>query len=628
MSKIIGIDLGTTNSVAAFMQGGEPVVIPSAEGERLVPSVVAINKNGERLVGRVARNQAITNPANTVFSIKRFMGRKADDAEVRRAKTLVPYAVEAAANGDVRVTMGEREYSAPEVSAMILAKIKADAEAYIGEPVTQAVITVPAYFNDAQRNATKDAGKIAGLEVLRIINEPTASSLAYGLDKKKNETIIVYDLGGGTFDVSVLEVGEGVFEVKSTSGDTFLGGDDFDVRIMDHLADTFKKDNGIDLRNDRQALQRLKEVAEKAKIELSTTMQTEINLPYITADATGPKHLVMTLTRAKLEQLTGDLVERTVAPMKQALSDANMTAGDIHEIVLVGGMTRMPAVQEVVRKFFGKEPHKGVNPDEVVAIGAAIQAGVLGGEVKDILLLDVTPLSLSIETLGGVATPQIERNTTIPTRKSQVFSTASDSQTQVEIHILQGERPMAADNKSLGKFTLDGIPPAPRGVPQIEVTFDVDANGILKVSAKDKATGRTQHITITASSGLSESEVEKMRKDAEAHAEDDRKRKDLIEARNQADNAVYTAEKALREFGDKVPSEVKSEVEAKSAEVKKAAESDNVEAIKAATESLGQVIQKIGASVYQQPNTAGGADANPNPDPNAGPDVVDGEVKE
>ena len=617
MSKIIGIDLGTTNSVAAFMQGGEPVVIPSAEGERLVPSVVAINKNGERLVGRVARNQAITNPTNTVFSIKRFMGRKADDAEVRRAKTLVPYAVEAAANGDVRVKMAERDYSAPEVSAMILAKIKADAEAYIGEPVTQAVITVPAYFNDAQRNATKDAGKIAGLEVLRIINEPTASSLAYGLDKKKNETIIVYDLGGGTFDVSVLEVGEGVFEVKSTSGDTFLGGDDFDVRIMDHLADTFKKDNGIDLRNDRQALQRLKEVAEKAKIELSTTMQTEINLPYITADATGPKHLVMTLTRAKLEQLTGDLVERTVAPMKQALSDAGLTAGDIHEIVLVGGMTRMPAVQEVVRKFFGKEPHKGVNPDEVVAIGAAIQAGVLGGEVKDILLLDVTPLTLSIETLGSVATPQIERNTTIPTRKSQVFSTASDSQTQVEIHVLQGERPMAADNKSLGKFTLDGIPPAPRGVPQIEVTFDIDANGILKVTAKDKATGRTQHITITASSGLSESEVEKMRKDAEAHAEDDRKRKELIEARNQADNAVYTAEKALKEFGDKVPSDVKSEIEAKSAEVKKAAESDNVETIKAATEALGQVIQKIGASVYQQPN-AGEAEANPNPIPTRG----------
>jgi molecular chaperone DnaK len=624
MAKIIGIDLGTTNSVAAFMQGGEPVVIPSAEGERLVPSVVAINKNGERLVGRVARNQAITNPTNTVFSIKRFMGRKADDTEVKRAKGLVPYAVEPAPNGDVRVKMDGRDYSPPEVSAMILAKIKADAEAYLGEPVTQAVITVPAYFNDAQRNATKDAGKIAGLEVLRIINEPTASSLAYGLDKKKNETIIVYDLGGGTFDVSVLEVGEGVFEVKSTSGDTFLGGDDFDQRIMDHLADTFKKDNGIDLRGDRQALQRLKEAAEKAKIELSTTMQTEINLPYITADASGPKHLVTTLTRSKLEQLTGDLVERTIGPIKQALSDANLTAGQIHEIVLVGGMTRMPAVQEVVRKFFGKEPHKGVNPDEVVAVGAAIQAGVLGGEVKDILLLDVTPLTLSIETLGGVATPQIERNTTIPTRKSQVFSTASDSQTQVEIHILQGERPMAADNKSLGKFILDGIPPAPRGVPQIEVTFDIDANGILKVTAKDKATGRSQHITITASSGLSESEVEKMRKDAEAHAEEDRKRKDLIEARNQADNAVYTAEKALKEFGDKVPSEVKSEIETKSAEVKKAAESDNVDAIKAATESLGQVIQKIGASVYQQPETGAPAQGQAG----GGPDVVDGEVKE
>jgi molecular chaperone DnaK len=625
MSKIIGIDLGTTNSVAAFMQGGEPVVIPSAEGERLVPSVVAINKNGERLVGRVARNQAITNPTNTVFSIKRFMGRKADDPEVRRAKTLVPYAVEAAANGDVRVKMADRDYSAPEVSAMILAKIKADAEAYLGETVTQAVITVPAYFNDAQRNATKDAGKIAGLEVLRIINEPTASSLAYGLDKKKNETIIVYDLGGGTFDVSVLEVGEGVFEVKSTSGDTFLGGDDFDQRLMDHLADTFKKDNGIDLRNDRQALQRLKEASEKAKIELSTTMQTEINLPYITADASGPKHLVTTLTRAKLEQLTGDLVDRTIGPIKQALSDAGLTAGQIHEIVLVGGMTRMPAVQEVVRKFFGKEPHKGVNPDEVVAVGAAIQAGVLGGEVKDILLLDVTPLSLSIETLGGVATPQIERNTTIPTRKSQVFSTASDNQTQVEIHVLQGERPMAMDNKSLGKFILDGIPPAPRGVPQIEVTFDIDANGILKVTAKDKATGRTQHITITASSGLSESEVEKMRKDAESHAEEDRKRKELIEARNQADNAVYTAEKALREFGDKVPSEIKAEIEAKSAEVKKAAEGEDAAAIKSATEALGLVIQKIGASVYQQPETGAPGQTGPS---EAGPDVVEGEVKE
>jgi molecular chaperone DnaK len=619
MAKIIGIDLGTTNSVAAVMQGGEPVVIPSAEGERLVPSVVAVNKNHERLVGRVARNQAITNPHNTIFSVKRFMGRKSDDPEVERTRKRVPYAVKAAENGDVRVQLDEKDYSAPEVSAMILAKIKRDAEAYLGETITQAVITVPAYFNDAQRNATKDAGKIAGLEVLRIINEPTASSLAYGLDKKKNEIIAVYDLGGGTFDISVLDVGDGVFQVRATSGDTFLGGDDFDLRIMDYLIEQFKKDNGIDLHNDRQALQRLKEAAEKAKIELSTTMQTEINLPYLTADATGPKHLVMTLTRAKLEQITADLVDRTIAPLKQALSDAGLSAGDIHEVVMVGGMTRMPAVQDRVRAFFGKEPHKGVNPDEVVAIGAAIQAGVLGGEVKDILLLDVTPLSLSIETLGGVATTQIERNTTIPTRKSQVFSTASDSQTQVEIHVLQGERPMAADNKSLGKFILDGIPPAPRGVPQIEVTFDVDANGILKVSAQDKATGRSQHITITASSGLSDSEVEKMRKDAEAHADEDRKRRELIEARNHADNTVYAAEKALREFGEKVPAEIKTEIEAKTAEVKKAAEGEEVEAI-------GQVIQKIGASVYEQNPAAGAGEAGPNPD--MGPDVVEGEVKE
>jgi len=628
MAKIIGIDLGTTNSVAAVMSGGEPVVIPSAEGERLVPSVVAVNKNHERLVGRVARNQAITNPQNTIFSVKRFMGRKADDVEVERTRKRVPYAVNAADNGDVRVRIDDKEYSPPEVSAMILAKIKADAEAYLGEPVTQAVITVPAYFNDAQRNATKDAGKIAGLEVLRIINEPTASSLAYGLDKKKNEIIAVYDLGGGTFDISVLEVGDGVFQVRATSGDTFLGGDDFDLRIMDHLIEQFKKDNGIDLHNDRQALQRLKEASEKAKIELSTTMQTEINLPYLTADATGPKHLVMTMTRAKLEQITADLVDRTIAPLKQALTDAGLTAGEINEVVMVGGMTRMPAVQDRVRAFFGKEPHKGVNPDEVVAIGAAIQAGVLGGEVKDILLLDVTPLSLSIETLGGVATTQIERNTTIPTRKSQVFSTASDSQTQVEIHVLQGERPMAADNKSLGKFILDGIPPAPRGVPQIEVTFDVDANGILKVSAQDKATGRSQHITITASSGLSDTEVEKMRKDAEAHAEDDRKRKELIEARNNADNTAYAAEKALREFGDKVPAEVKSEIETKVAEVKKTAESDDVPAIRAATESLGQSIQKIGASVYEQNPAPAEGEATEGSSSDAGPDVVDGEVKE
>ncbi|HSL47381.1 MAG TPA: molecular chaperone DnaK [Anaerolineales bacterium] len=630
MAKIIGIDLGTTNSVAAVMQGGEPVVIPSAEGERLVPSVVAVNKNQERLVGRVARNQAITNPQNTIFSVKRFMGRRYDDPEVERTKKRVPYTVAEAPNGDLRVQLDEKDYSPPEVSAMILAKIKRDAEAYLGETITQAVITVPAYFNDAQRNATKDAGKIAGLEVLRIINEPTASSLAYGLDKKKNEVIAVYDLGGGTFDISILDVGDGVFQVRATSGDTFLGGDDFDLRLMDYLIEQFKKDNGIDLNNDRQALQRLKEASEKAKIELSTTMQTEINLPYLTADASGPKHLVITLTRAKLEQLTADLVDRTIAPVKQALSDAGLTAGDINEIVMVGGMTRMPAVQDRVRAFFGKEPHKGVNPDEVVAIGAAIQAGVLGGDVKDILLLDVTPLTLSIETLGGVATPQIERNTTIPTRRSQVFSTASDSQTQVEINVLQGERPMAVDNKSLGKFILDGIPPAPRGMPQIEVTFDIDANGILKVTAQDKATSRSQHITITASSGLSESEVEKMRKDAESHAEEDRKRRELIEARNHADNTVYAAEKALREFGDKVPVETRSEVETKVAEVKKVAEGEDVAAIKSATEALGQVIQKIGASVYQQPNAAGGgpngSDQNPNPE--AGPDVVEGEVKE
>ena len=601
MGKIIGIDLGTTNSVAAVMMGGEPVVIPSAEGERLVPSVVAVNKNNERLVGRVARNQAIINPENTIFSIKRFMGRRADDPEVQRAKSRVPYQINKAPNGDLRVVMGGKDYSAPEISAMILGKIKRDAEAYLGEPVTQAVITVPAYFNDTQRNATKDAGKIAGLEVLRIINEPTASSLAYGLDKKeKNETIAVYDLGGGTFDISILEVGDGVFQVKSTSGDTFLGGDDFDQRIIDWLADEFKRENGINLREDRQALQRLKEAAERVKIELSTTMQAEINLPYITADASGPKHLVTTLTRSKLEQLTDEFIQRTMKPVEQALNDANLKPSDIDEVVMVGGMTRMPAIQDAVRKFFDKEPHKGVNPDEVVAIGAAIQAGVLGGEVKDILLLDVTPLTLSIETLGGIATPLIKRNTTIPTRESQVFSTASDSQTQVEIHVLQGERPMAADNKSLGKFTLDGIPAAPRGVPQIEVTFDINANGILEVTAKDKATSRQQNITITASSGLSESEVEQMRKDAEIHAEEDRKHRELIEARNIADNAIYSSGKTLSDLGEKIPADLKSRVEDAVAKVRSVRDQDDSNAINSSVEELMKVLQEVGQAAYTQ----------------------------
>jgi molecular chaperone DnaK len=631
MAKIIGIDLGTTNSVGAVMVGSEPVVIPSAEGERLVPSVVAFNKNNERLVGRVARNQGIINSQNTVFSIKRFMGRKYSDPEVQRTLPRIPYKVTSAENGDIRVIMGEKEYSPPEVSAMILAKIKADAEAYLGETITQAVITVPAYFNDAQRNATKDAGKIAGLEVLRIINEPTASSLAYGLDKKKNEIIAVYDLGGGTFDISILDVGEGVFQVRSTSGDTYLGGDDFDQRIMDYLADEFRKENSIDLRQDRQSLQRLKEAAEKCKIELSTMLQTEINLPYISADSNGPKHLVMTITRSKLEQLTADLVERTLTPVKQALKDAGLTTAEVNEVVMVGGMTRMPAVQEAVRHMFGKEPHKGVNPDEVVAIGAAIQAGVLSGEVKDILLLDVTPLTLSIETLGNVATPLIERNTTIPTRKSQVFSTASDSQTQVEIHILQGERPMAVDNKSLGKFVLDGIPPAPRGIPQVEVTFDIDANGILKVTASDKATGRSQNIIITASSGLSKDEVEKMRKEAEVHAAEDSQRKEMIEARNHADNTIYAAEKALKEFGDKLPAEVKTEVETGIAAVRTSLSGEDAEAIRKATEALGQMIQKIGASAYQQAGEAAPAEGTEGAAGSSAAqdeDVIDGEVKD
>ncbi len=628
MGKIIGIDLGTTNSVVAVMEGGEPVVIPSAEGERLIPSVVAVNKNHERLVGRVARNQSVVNPENTIFSIKRFMGRKFKDPEVQRAIERMPYRVSEAPNGDIRVTLDGKEYSPPEISAMILSKLKADAEAYLGEPVTQAVITVPAYFNDAQRNATKDAGKIAGLEVLRIINEPTASSLAYGLDKKKDEVIAVYDLGGGTFDISILDVGDGVFQVRSTSGDTFLGGDDFDQRIIDYIADEFQRSNGIDLRKDRQALQRLKEVAEKAKIELSSLMQTEINLPYITADASGPKHLVMPFTRAKLEQLTGELIERSLRPVRNAMKDATVEAAQVNEIVMVGGMTRMPAVQDAVRKLFSKEPHKGVNPDEVVAIGAAIQAGVLGGEVKDILLLDVTPLTLSVETLGGVATALIERNTTIPTRKSQVFSTASDMQSQVEIHVLQGERPLATDNKSLGRFALDGIPPAPRGIPQIEVTFDIDANGILNVTAQDKATGRSQHITITASSGLSDSEVEKMRRDAEQHAEDDRRRKELIETRNLADSTVYTAEKLLKDMGDKIPEDLKSQVNDKAAHVREVMTREDPEAIRKSVDDLNQVLQQVGAAAYQQPapgQEAPSGEGPSEPGPQDGEDVVDGE---
>jgi len=632
MAKIIGIDLGTTNSVVAVMSGGEPTVIPTAEGERLCPSVVAINKNGERIVGRAARNQAIVNPENTIFSIKRFMGRKYDGPEVQRTIGIVPYKVTKAPNGDLRVVMGDKEYSPPEISAMILGKLKQDAESYLGETVTQAVITVPAYFNDAQRNATKDAGKIAGLEVLRIINEPTASSLAYGLDKKKNEVIAVYDLGGGTFDISVLEVGDGVFQVKSTSGDTFLGGDDYDQRVMDYLIEEFQKQHSMDIRKDRQALQRLKEAAEKAKIELSTVMETEVNLPYLTADASGPKHLVMKLTRAKLEQLTNDLTEKTIEPVRQALKDAGLKPAEINEVVMVGGMTRMPAIQEVVRKEFSKEPHKGVNPDEVVAVGAAIQAGVLGGDVKDILLLDVTPLTLSIETLGAVATPLIERNTTIPTRKSQVFSTAGDNQTQVEINVLQGERPMAADNKSLGKFILDGIPTAPRGVPQIEVTFDIDANGILNVTAQDKATGRSQKITITASSGLSEQEVERMKREAEEHAEEDKKRKELIEARNFADSSIYTAEKMLRENGEQITEDRKKEVQDLIYKLQESVKGENLEEIRSQTDKLGQLIQQIGASIHQQqPGGDGGAapDEGGQEGGSEGPDedVVDGEFK-
>ena len=550
MSKIIGIDLGTTNSVVAVMEGGEPVVITNPEGSRLTPSVVAFTKSGERLVGQVAKRQAVTNPENTIFSIKRFMGRR--HSEVNEEMKMVPYQVGSAPNGDVRVKIGDKDYAPPEISAMILQKLKQAAEEYLGQPVTKAVITVPAYFNDAQRQATKEAGKIAGLEVMRIVNEPTAAALAYGLDKKKDETIAVYDFGGGTFDISILEVGEGVVEVKATNGDTHLGGDNLDQRIIEWIAAEFKKSDGIDLSKDRMALQRLKEAAEKAKMELSTVMETDINLPFITADASGPKHLQLKLTRAKFEQLVDDLLQKTVGPTKQALTDAGVDPRQIDEVVLVGGSTRIPKVQQIVKDLFGKEPHKGVNPDEVVAVGAAIQAGVLAGEVKDLLLLDVTPLSLGIETLGGVMTTLITRNTTIPTRKSETFSTAADSQTSVEVHVLQGERPLARDNRTLGRFQLVGIPPAPRGVPQIEVTFDIDANGIVNVSAKDLGTGKEQKITITASSGLSKDEVERMMKDAESHADEDKKRREEIETRNRADQAVYAAEKMLQEMGDKL----------------------------------------------------------------------------
>ncbi|GAB4477979.1 MAG: molecular chaperone DnaK [Anaerolineales bacterium] len=630
MSKIIGIDLGTTNSVVAVMEGGDPTVIPTAEGGHLCPSVVAFNKNGERLVGQTAKRQAVINPENTIYSIKRFMGRRFDEVETERK--MVSYRVVRGPANDARVQIPVtgREYSPQEISAMILAKLKADAEAYLGEAVTKAVITVPAYFNDSQRQATKDAGRIAGLEVLRIINEPTAAALAYGLDKKENETILVFDLGGGTFDVSILEVGDGVIEVKATNGDTHLGGDDWDERIVNWVADEFKKEHGIDLRTDRQALQRLREAAEKAKIELSSVMETEINLPYITADAAGPKHLQMKLSRAKFEQLTEDLVARLRGPFNAALNDAGMKASDIDEVVLVGGATRMPMVQDLVRSLTNKEPHKGVNPDEVVAIGAAIQGGVLAGEVKDVLLLDVTPLSLGVETLGGVMTTLIERNTTIPVRRSEIFSTAEDNQTAVDIHILQGERPMAADNMSLGRFRLEGIPPAPRGVPQIEVTFDIDANGILNVTAKDKATGKEQKVTITASTNLNKDEIERMVREAREHEAEDRRRRELVEARNTADQLAYQTEKTLRELGDKVPAAERESIQQKVNDLRQAAQGDDIERIRRLTEELQNAFHAISQQLYaQQAQSSASSSGNGRATGDMGEgDVVEGEFRE